>query len=51
MPKPTEKIAPLSQVVANDGIARYREFVFADYMKNFFGNARDGKKSLDFCTE
>ncbi|XP_022718082.1 feruloyl CoA ortho-hydroxylase 2-like [Durio zibethinus] len=48
-PKPTEKIAPLPQVVEKDGMAYYKEFVFADYMKNFFGNAHDGKKSLDFA--
>ncbi|XWS16799.1 hypothetical protein CRYUN_Cryun33cG0011100 [Craigia yunnanensis] len=47
-PKPTQKIAPLPQVVEKDGMAHYRELVFADYMKNFFGNAHDGKKSLDF---
>ena len=49
IPKPTEKIAPLPQVVEKDGIAHYKEFVLADYMKNFFGNAHDGKKSLDFA--
>ncbi|XWS10258.1 hypothetical protein CRYUN_Cryun39dG0060000 [Craigia yunnanensis] len=48
-PKPTEKIAPLSQVVEKDGIARYREFVFADYMNSFFVNAHDGKRSLNFA--
>ncbi|XP_021287794.1 feruloyl CoA ortho-hydroxylase 1-like [Herrania umbratica] len=49
IPKPTEKIAPLPQVVEKDGIALYRDFVLADYMNNFFGNAHDGKKSLDFA--
>ncbi|XWS10261.1 hypothetical protein CRYUN_Cryun39dG0060300 [Craigia yunnanensis] len=48
-PKPTDKIAPLPQVVVKDGVARYREFVFADYMSSFFENAQDGKKSLDFA--
>ncbi|KAE8683720.1 2-oxoglutarate and Fe(II)-dependent oxygenase superfamily protein [Hibiscus syriacus] len=50
MPNATAKIAPLPQVVEKDGQALYREFVLADYMKNFFGNAHDGKKSLDFAT-
>ncbi|XP_021288412.1 1-aminocyclopropane-1-carboxylate oxidase-like [Herrania umbratica] len=49
IPKPTEKIAPLPQVVEKDGIAHYREFLLADYMNNFFGNPHDGKKSLDFA--
>ncbi|GLU17989.1 hypothetical protein SLE2022_343130 [Rubroshorea leprosula] len=49
MPKPTEKIAPLPEMIEKDGVARYREVVFADYMKNFFGNVHDGKKSLDFA--
>ncbi|KAH7528150.1 scopoletin 8-hydroxylase [Ziziphus jujuba] len=49
IPKPTEKIGPLPQVVERNGLARYREVVFEDYMKNFFGNAHDGKKSLNFA--
>ncbi|XVF79351.1 hypothetical protein PTKIN_Ptkin14bG0214800 [Pterospermum kingtungense] len=49
IPKPTEKIAPLPQLAEKDGIAHYREIVLADYMNNFFGNAHDGKKTLDFA--
>ncbi|KAF3438268.1 hypothetical protein FNV43_RR21029 [Rhamnella rubrinervis] len=50
IPKPTEKIGPLLQVVERDGgVARYREVVFEDYMANFFGNAHEGKKSLHFA--
>ncbi|KAH1084054.1 hypothetical protein J1N35_023815 [Gossypium stocksii] len=48
IPKLTEKIAPLPHLVEKDGIAHYREFMFVDYMKNFFENAHEGKKSLDF---
>ncbi|KAE8703372.1 putative molybdopterin cofactor sulfurase [Hibiscus syriacus] len=48
-PEATQKIAPLPQVVEKDGVARYTEFVFSDYMNNFFGNAHDGKKSLEFA--
>ncbi|KAE9621541.1 hypothetical protein Lal_00032630 [Lupinus albus] len=49
LPKPTEKIEPLPEVVKKDGLARYREIVFQDYMKNFFENVHVGKKSLDFA--
>lgn len=49
MPNATTKIAPLPEVVEKDGSALYKEFVLADYMKNFFSNAHDGKKSLDFA--
>lgn len=49
IPKPTEKIGPLPHVVERDGVAHYREVLFGDYMNNFFGNAHDGKKSLDFA--
>ncbi|KAK7243886.1 hypothetical protein RIF29_38699 [Crotalaria pallida] len=49
LPKPTERIVPLPEVVKKDGLAHYREVVFQDYMKNFFGNAHAGKKSLDFA--
>ncbi|XVF18306.1 hypothetical protein REPUB_Repub11eG0010000 [Reevesia pubescens] len=48
-PQPTQKIAPLPEVVEKDGVARYKEFVFSDYMNSFFGNAHDGKKSLEFA--
>ncbi|KAK9137322.1 hypothetical protein Sjap_007916 [Stephania japonica] len=44
-----EKIGPLREVAANDGKARYKEFLFEEYKNNFFGNAHDGKKSLDFA--
>ncbi|CAL0310250.1 unnamed protein product [Lupinus luteus] len=50
LPNPTEVIVPLPEVVKKDGLARYREVIFQDYMKNFFGNAHAGKKSLDFAT-
>ncbi|KAJ9164443.1 hypothetical protein P3X46_024019 [Hevea brasiliensis] len=49
IPKPTEKIGPLAQLVERDGVALYREVVFGDYMNNFFSNAHEGKKSLDFA--
>ncbi|KAL9412481.1 hypothetical protein AB3S75_045997 [Citrus x aurantiifolia] len=48
MPKPTVKIGPLQQLVEKEG-SRFREFLFQDYMNNFFSNAHDGKKSLDFA--
>ncbi|KAL5744823.1 hypothetical protein ACOSP7_027703 [Xanthoceras sorbifolium] len=48
MPKLTEKIGPLPELVERDG-AQYREVVFQDYMNNFFSNAHDGKKSLHFA--
>ncbi|MBA0787836.1 hypothetical protein Gotri_025220, partial [Gossypium trilobum] len=40
-PLPTQKVAPLPQVVKKDGVARYREFVFSNYMNSFFGSAHD----------
>ncbi|GMI85391.1 Scopoletin 8- Hydroxylase [Hibiscus trionum] len=49
MPIETAKIAPLPQMVAKDGIARYREFAYGDYMNIIFQNALNGKKSLDFA--
>lgn len=48
-PKPTEKIGPLPQIVESDGVAHYKQVLFGDYMKNFFGKAHEGKKSLDFA--
>ncbi|WCJ37031.1 2-oxoglutarate (2OG) and Fe(II)-dependent oxygenase superfamily protein [Euphorbia peplus] len=49
IPKATQKIGPLPEVVKIDGVARYKEVVFGDYMNNFFSNVHDGKKSLDFA--
>ncbi|KAI8557355.1 hypothetical protein RHMOL_Rhmol04G0004400 [Rhododendron molle] len=48
-PLPTQKIGPLPEVVDADGVARYRDFVFGDYLNNFFGNTHEGKKALDFA--
>ncbi|KAF8390934.1 hypothetical protein HHK36_023234 [Tetracentron sinense] len=48
-PRQTDKIGPLPQVVEKDGVAHYREFLFGEYMNNFFGKAHEGKKSLDFA--
>ncbi|WCJ37030.1 2-oxoglutarate (2OG) and Fe(II)-dependent oxygenase superfamily protein [Euphorbia peplus] len=49
IPKPTEIIAPFPELVEKDGVALYREVAFGDYMNNFFSNAHEGKKSLDFA--
>ncbi|KAI3790304.1 hypothetical protein L2E82_03254 [Cichorium intybus] len=49
-PHPMAKIGPLPELVAQDGVARYREIVFQEYMNNFFGKAHEGKKSLDFAS-
>ncbi|XP_031275114.1 scopoletin 8-hydroxylase [Pistacia vera] len=48
MPRPTEKIGPLPQLVEREGIG-FKELVFQDYMNNFFSNVHDGKKSLEFA--
>lgn len=47
-PKPTEKIGPLPHLAELDGGALYREVIFGEYMRNFFGHALEGKKALDF---
>ncbi|XP_050230815.1 scopoletin 8-hydroxylase-like [Mercurialis annua] len=49
IPKPTQKIGPLAQLVKKDGLAIYREIIFGDYMTNFFSNSHQGKESLDFA--
>ncbi|XP_071701461.1 scopoletin 8-hydroxylase-like [Rutidosis leptorrhynchoides] len=48
-PLPVSKIGPLAELVTRDGVARYREVVFEEYMNNFFGKSHDGKNSLDFA--
>ncbi|KAI3716902.1 hypothetical protein L1987_68124 [Smallanthus sonchifolius] len=49
-PLPWVNIGPLPELVACDEVARYREVVFEEYMKSFFSNSHDGKKSLDFAS-
>ncbi|XP_076941923.1 scopoletin 8-hydroxylase-like [Bidens hawaiensis] len=49
-PSPVVKIGPLAELVARDGMARYRKVIFQEYMNNFFANSHDGKKSLDFAS-
>ncbi|KAJ4893485.1 2-oxoglutarate (2OG) and Fe(II)-dependent oxygenase superfamily protein [Raphanus sativus] len=39
----------LPEVVKRDGVVRYKELLFQDYMNNFFGQPHEGKKSLDFA--
>ncbi|KAF9589819.1 hypothetical protein IFM89_028754 [Coptis chinensis] len=47
-PRPEVKIGPLPQAVEKDGGTEYKECLFGEYMTNFFGEAHQGKKSLDF---
>ncbi|KAK1393157.1 feruloyl CoA ortho-hydroxylase 1-like [Heracleum sosnowskyi] len=49
MPRPSEKIGPLPELVERDGTAHYREYMFGEYLANYFGNAHEGKKSLEFA--
>ncbi|KAK9056388.1 hypothetical protein SSX86_027478 [Deinandra increscens subsp. villosa] len=49
-PLPSVKVGPLAELVARDGVARYREVIFQEYMNNFFAKSHDGKKSLDFAS-
>ncbi|KAA8523452.1 hypothetical protein F0562_009875 [Nyssa sinensis] len=49
LPGSTEKIGPLPELVESDGVANYRHVIFEDYMNNFFGQAHEGKTSLDFA--
>ncbi|RHN74551.1 putative oxoglutarate/iron-dependent dioxygenase, non-heme dioxygenase domain-containing protein [Medicago truncatula] len=49
LPKFTEKIGPLPELVKKDGLAGYREVLWKDYMDNFYGVAHEGKKTLNFA--
>ncbi|MFS7934055.1 putative oxoglutarate/iron-dependent dioxygenase, non-hem dioxygenase domain-containing protein [Helianthus anomalus] len=49
-PLPTTKIGPLPELVACDGVARYKEVIYGEYLKNYFEKSLDGKKSLDFAS-
>ncbi|KAL4563076.1 hypothetical protein LXL04_027107 [Taraxacum kok-saghyz] len=49
-PVPEEKLGPFSELVARDGVARYKELIFQEYIDNFYGNPHEGKKCLDFAS-
>ncbi|KAI3526475.1 hypothetical protein L1887_05729 [Cichorium endivia] len=49
-PHPVVKIGPLPELVARDGVARYRELTFEDYRNNLHEKDREGKKALKFAT-
>ncbi|GKC99627.1 2-oxoglutarate (2OG) and Fe(II)-dependent oxygenase superfamily protein, partial [Tanacetum coccineum] len=46
-PLPVVKIGPLPEVVARDGMARYREVIFEEFMNNFFGKSHEDAHSCD----
>lgn len=48
-PQGEEKIAPFGEVIEKDGVARYKEVVFDEYTKNFYGDKRSGKKGIEFA--
>ncbi|KAJ0568817.1 putative oxoglutarate/iron-dependent dioxygenase, non-heme dioxygenase domain-containing protein [Helianthus annuus] len=45
----TVKIGPFPELVARDGVARYKEVIYGEYLKIFFEKSLNGKKSLDFA--
>ncbi|KAJ0787799.1 putative oxoglutarate/iron-dependent dioxygenase, isopenicillin N synthase [Helianthus annuus] len=46
----TTKIGPFPELVACGGVARYKEVIYGEYLKNLFEKSLDGKKSLDFAS-
>ncbi|KAF5804138.1 putative isopenicillin N synthase [Helianthus annuus] len=38
------------ELVPCDGVARYKEVIYGEYLKNYFEKSLDGKKSLDFAS-
>ncbi|KAK9056384.1 hypothetical protein SSX86_027474 [Deinandra increscens subsp. villosa] len=49
-PLPEAKIGPFAEVVARDGVARYKEVTFEEYTKSYLKKTLDGKKSLEFAS-
>ncbi|KAK2368355.1 2-oxoglutarate (2OG) and Fe(II)-dependent oxygenase superfamily protein [Trifolium repens] len=48
-PIPTQRIGPFPELVKKDGFAKYKEVLWKDYIKNFFANPHNGKKTLDLA--
>ncbi|KAJ0928718.1 putative oxoglutarate/iron-dependent dioxygenase, non-heme dioxygenase domain-containing protein [Helianthus annuus] len=49
-PLPATKFGPFPEIVARDGVARYKEVVYGEYLKSYFEKSLDGKKSLEFAS-
>ncbi|KAK9056385.1 hypothetical protein SSX86_027475 [Deinandra increscens subsp. villosa] len=49
-PLPEAKIGPFAEVVARDGVARYKEVIYEEYTKSYLEKSLDGKKSLVFAS-
>ncbi|MFS7932944.1 hypothetical protein Hanom_Chr04g00373841 [Helianthus anomalus] len=49
-PLPATKFGPFPEIVARDGVARYKEVVYGGYLKSYFEKSLDGKKSLEFAS-
>ncbi|GAB2218443.1 hypothetical protein Droror1_Dr00001666 [Drosera rotundifolia] len=48
-PLPDETIGPLSEVLETGESPVYREIVYSDYCKHYFGRSLDGKKAIDWA--
>ncbi|KAL9260867.1 Feruloyl CoA ortho-hydroxylase F6H1-3-like protein [Drosera capensis] len=48
-PLPDETIGPLSKVLETGESPVYREIVYSDYCKHYFGRSLDGKNAIDWA--
>ncbi|KAI3495212.1 hypothetical protein L1887_37444 [Cichorium endivia] len=49
-PLPVASIGPFPEVVARDGVARYREIKYEEYTNNIYGKPHGGKAALEFVS-
>ncbi|KAL4563065.1 hypothetical protein LXL04_027096 [Taraxacum kok-saghyz] len=49
-PDDMAKIGPFRELVASDGVARYRDLIFQEYKHKYFDKPHGGEKSLDFAS-
>lgn len=48
-PTPTAVIGPLPEVLADGQKPLYKEVLYSDYVKNFYRNPHEGKKTVEFA--
>ena len=48
-PMPNSVIAPFSELINSGNKSIYKQVVYAEYVKNFYRNAHNGKATIDFA--
>ncbi|MED6221420.1 hypothetical protein PIB30_054430 [Stylosanthes scabra] len=48
-PRPSDVIGPFLEVLASGEKAKYKNVLYSDYVRHFFGKAHDGKMTIEYA--